>query len=287
MADNTTAAPAAAADPGDTVAQLVASVARGLGIPPEVALAIAYQESRLDPQAEGDRGYFHGSTFVADPSGPPTSFGLYQLHEHGELGNLSVSAAENAYTNASVALPHIAAARKKYPHATWGQIAAIAQGPADKQRYAADVDTILTNYRLSKLDPVTYFGKVSKHANDPQPTTNGPSYAPGADPQTMVAGPSTGNTGPVNDWISALDGILNPGGFSLNPLNDTASIIKLVFARGALAGVGLVMVGTGLLLMFGREIFGAAVLAVPGGAEAATAVRGARKAARGVTAPIR
>jgi len=48
-----------------------------------------------------------------------------------------------------------------------------------------------------------------------------------------------------------------------------------------------VMIGTGLLLAFGREIFGAAVLAIPGGAEAATAVRGTRKAARAVTAPIR
>jgi hypothetical protein len=269
-----------------TIAQTVADVAQQFGVPPEVALAVAYHESNLNPTATGDRGFFRDGQFVADPSGPPTSFGLYQLHQGGELGKLSQSAAFDSYTNASVAVPVIAQARKKHPGYTWGQVVAAAQRPANQQAYAASIDTILTNYRTSKLDPVDYFSKVTSYGGKTQAQ-----LFPGGGGTAMTAppsgtGPATGNTGPVNDWISTLDGVLNPD-FGWNPLTDTTSAVKLIFVRGSIGMIGLVMIGTGLLLMFGREIFGAAVLAVPGGAEAATAVRGARATARAITAPVR
>jgi len=287
MADNAPATTTTQPD-DDTIAATIADVARQYGVPPEVALAVGYHESGLKPDATGDRGYFRDGRFIPDASGQPTSFGIYQLHQGGELGKLSQSAAFDVYTNASVAIPVIASARKKHPDYTWGQVAAAAQRPANQQAYAASIDTLLTNYRLSKLDPVGYFSKISSFGGKTQ-TQLFPGNAPaGSTPIGSAADgmPSTGNAGPVNDWISTLDGLLNPD-FGWNPLDDVSGVIKLVFVRGSIATVGIVMIGTGLLLAFGREIFGAAVLAIPGGAEAATAVRGTRKAARAVTAPIR
>jgi hypothetical protein len=281
-------APATTSPQNDTIAKTIADVADQFGIPPEVALAVAYQESKLNPGATGDRGYFRDGQFVPDKSGPPTSFGLYQLHQGGELGKLSQSAAFDAYTNASVAIPIIAKARKAHPNYTWGQVVAAAQRPANQQAYAARIDSILTNYRTSKLDPVSYFSKVTTYGGKSQ-TDIFPGNAPTGSASTPTAGSgatATGNTGPVSDWISTLDGVLNPG-FGWNPLTDTTSVLKLVFVRGSITGIGLVLIGTGLLLMFGREIFGGAVMAIPGVGEVATAATAASKVTGAVAAPVR
>lgn len=72
-----------------------------------------------------------------------------------------------------------------------------------------------------------------------------------------------------NDWITTLDGLLNPdvsGGFSLNPLKDASEVAKTVELLGVRIGfamLGIIMFGGGLLLAFGRDIFGGRVAAAP------------------------
>lgn len=108
------------------VAQIV-SVAAQLGLDPRLAVADAIQESGLNPQAVGDQG---------------TSFGLYQLHRGGELGNLTPAQAFDPVTNAMVALTTMANVAHAHPNWSPGQIAAAAERPADQQAYAASVNQI-------------------------------------------------------------------------------------------------------------------------------------------------
>ncbi|MGH9439267.1 MAG: transglycosylase SLT domain-containing protein, partial [Terriglobia bacterium] len=74
-------------------ADIVAQVARSMGIDPNLAIATAYQESGLSNAAVGDNG---------------TSFGLFQLHQGGELGSMSPAQATNPEANARVALSQFA-----------------------------------------------------------------------------------------------------------------------------------------------------------------------------------
>lgn len=128
-----------------TPAEIVRNVAVRDGIPPRVALAIAKVESGLDPYRVGDNG---------------TSFGLYQLHIGGELGNHTEQWAFNPRNNAETALSRVAAVRRQHPNWSWGQVAAAAQRPADQASYARAVDSQLhgklslpeiANIRLSAL----------------------------------------------------------------------------------------------------------------------------------------
>jgi hypothetical protein len=110
-------------------------------VDPTLALAIAKIESGVNPHAVGDRGYFVGGRFVADPSGPPTSFGLYMLHENGMLGSLTPAQALNAQTNAHVALTHLYKTEQGHPNVhDPGTLAALSQGPADPKKYADEVN---------------------------------------------------------------------------------------------------------------------------------------------------
>jgi len=87
--------------------------------------AIAWHESRWNPQAVGDNG---------------TSFGLFQLHMGGELGNLTPEEvmAEPAL-NAFIAVSRLAAAIQANPGISPGWAAALAQRPTDPALYAARV----------------------------------------------------------------------------------------------------------------------------------------------------
>lgn len=131
-----------------TVAQIIAEVAKSYGIPPAVALSIASQESGLNPDAVGDGG---------------TSFGIYQLHEGGELGSHSEAWAENVKNNAETALREVAEVRANEPDANWGKVAADAQRPKDRAGYAASVDSILNTFQSSgQPNAVTYFENHSR-----------------------------------------------------------------------------------------------------------------------------
>lgn len=92
-----------------------------------ISLATAQQESGLNPNAVGDNG---------------TSFGLFQLHQGGELGSLTPQQAEDPLTNAMTAIQQIASVLHAHPNWTPGDIAAAAQRPANPSTYASDVNAI-------------------------------------------------------------------------------------------------------------------------------------------------
>ncbi|MGH7745362.1 MAG: transglycosylase SLT domain-containing protein, partial [Candidatus Dormibacteria bacterium] len=116
-----------------SVIQTITNVAESLGVSPPLAIAIAQQESGLNPTAEGDYQL-----------GQPTSFGLYQLHQGGELGSLTPQQAFDPVTNARVALGVLARTITANPSVTDpGEQAALAQRPSDPQGYAAAIDNRL------------------------------------------------------------------------------------------------------------------------------------------------
>lgn len=131
-------------------AAVVAQVAHQFGIPAEVALAIAQQESGLNPHSVGDNG---------------TSFGLFQLHQGGELGSHSAQWAFDPYNNARQALSVVAHVHAQHPDWDWGTVAAAAQRPADQTGYAQSVNAILGNYQASGQHPLDYFKTAAGTAN--------------------------------------------------------------------------------------------------------------------------
>ncbi len=112
------------------VLNALARAAQDAGVPYNVALAVAMAESGLNPRAVGDGG---------------TSFGLFQLHQGGELGDMSKEQAFDPYTNALTALRQFAAVAQQDPSITSdpGRWAAAAQRPADPTGYASRVNSLL------------------------------------------------------------------------------------------------------------------------------------------------
>jgi hypothetical protein len=88
----------------------------------------------------------------------PTSFGLFQLHEGGELGNMSARQAFDPIANAKIALAEFAKVAKAHPDWSPGQIAAAAQRPANPGQYAAEVNAIYLELEADAK---------SRHASDP------------------------------------------------------------------------------------------------------------------------
>ena len=138
----------------------IVKVARSLGLDPVLALAAAETESEFNPQAVGDNG---------------TSFGLFQLHQGGELDSLKGSLAEqkkqafDPETNARVALAEFQKVVKAHPDWTPGQVAAAAQRPADSAGYAVKVNQFyqeLTNaHTVNNIDVYTKAKENSADAN--------------------------------------------------------------------------------------------------------------------------
>lgn len=123
------------------IESIILSVAEHVGVDPYLAVAIATVESDLNPRAVGD---------------DQTSFGLYQLHQGGELGDLSEEEAFNPRTNANVALKVLASVVADHPGDArdFGTLAALAQRPADPHKYAQKVDeavTLLANPQKTRL----------------------------------------------------------------------------------------------------------------------------------------
>lgn len=110
--------------------KVVAEVAKSKGVDPTTAVASMLVESGGDNKVVGDHG---------------TSFGLFQLHKGGELGNLSKEQASNPHTNACVALSEFA--RIQHKHGNPGKLAAAAQRPANPEKYAQKVNAMLPNAR--------------------------------------------------------------------------------------------------------------------------------------------
>lgn len=80
------------------VISTVDPIAQKYGVPTFIWETVAEVESGMNPQAIGDQG---------------TSFGLFQLHRGGQLGNLTEEQAFDPTTNANTAMPSIANAWKQ------------------------------------------------------------------------------------------------------------------------------------------------------------------------------
>ncbi|MHB1701316.1 MAG: transglycosylase SLT domain-containing protein [Acidobacteriaceae bacterium] len=129
------------------IIKIIDGVAQAKGVTPTTAVADAYVESGLNPKAVGDHG---------------TSFGLYQLHEGGELGNLTPSQAFNPRTNANVALSTMGQVQAQHPNWSPGAVAAAAQRPANPGAYAQQVNAEVTKLHgstsgLSGIQPASGF----------------------------------------------------------------------------------------------------------------------------------
>lgn len=135
--------PGVSSSGGGTVSSVIAAiaaVASRLGIPVPVALADAQVESGLNPNAVGDQG---------------TSYGLYELHQGGELGNHTQAWADDPTNNATTALTQLAAVHAAQPGLDWGSAAAAAQRPADPTGYAATVNKALAALGGPAANPST------------------------------------------------------------------------------------------------------------------------------------
>lgn len=148
----------AAPSPGivGIVQQIAASLnphVQGLNFP-NLAVATAIAESSLNPTAVGDNG---------------TSYGLFQLHQGGELGNLSASQAFNPVTNSTTALSTMSQVAAANPGASAGQIAAAAQRPANPSAYASEVQFYYDQLQQGVLPQhvTAYNGTGSPYATSP------------------------------------------------------------------------------------------------------------------------
>ncbi len=117
-----------------TALAAIIGTADQFGVDPLTALATALAESGLNPTAVGDQG---------------TSFGLFQLHQGGELGSLTPAQAFDPYINAGVALSNFASVAGSDPGLSPAALAAAAQRPADPTAYAA---TVNANYQTLSAD---------------------------------------------------------------------------------------------------------------------------------------
>ena len=198
----------------NTSAATVTAIAKSYGIPPWLALDIAQMESGMNPKAVGDHG---------------TSFGLFQLHKGGQLGNLTKQQAFNATTNSQVGLTAIKA----------GYLAGVRHG------YTGQV---LLDYTATHSGHPDYLGRSYTNLVEP-------SYLPGlnaiyaAHGGTKGSGYPTGKSyGPAKantSLLKTLDNKMSVSGF--NPLKPTG-------AAGTGFGIRLSMALFGLLLILGAVL---------------------------------
>ena len=228
----------------NSIVTTIQKIAAGLGVDPNLALATAIEESNLNPQAVGDGG---------------TSFGLYQLHQGGELGNLSQQQAFNPATNATVALTEMAGVAKANPNASPGQIAALSQRPANQVAYAASVNSIYQQLQAGTLDP--------------NAVANG-SQTPGSTPATLTASQDQSNTAAAQGDNTGC--AIGGGGISLPLVGNVATAPCLLgwSAIYKMQGVAEMGVG-GIIMLAGITILVARGLIGKGAGKTITAAAGA------------
>ncbi len=112
-----------------SVQTVISQIATYYQIPTCLALAMGWEESKWNVNEVGDNG---------------TSYGIYQLHVGGELGNIPISLAYNPWINALISLGHVSNIYHGNPHQDLGSIAAQAQRPYNPVAYANAIDTYIT-----------------------------------------------------------------------------------------------------------------------------------------------
>lgn len=166
----------------DSIQQIITNIANSLGVNANLAIAIAQQESGLNPNAIGDNG---------------NSVGLYQLNSNGEGAGLTVAQREDPSQNATIALKEVAAVAAQHPDWTPGQIAAAAQRPADQSGYAAAVNKLLGTPN-TPTSPTAPAGST-KTGNSTTPANGTPNQAASSttgsgSTVTVELGPNTAKT---------------------------------------------------------------------------------------------
>jgi len=126
--------------------KILADEATKNGVDPATAVAAGLVESGLNPRKDGDypTKIVHGKRKIV---GPPESHGVYQLNKHGLGANLTPEEAYNPYVNAHIALSHFREVQDRNGNLSPGWLAAIAQNPKYKAKYAAEVNRLLPEAR--------------------------------------------------------------------------------------------------------------------------------------------
>jgi murein DD-endopeptidase MepM/ murein hydrolase activator NlpD len=118
------------------VVQGVLRAAQELGIPSQLALAIAQKESEFDGSAVGDNG---------------CSIGVMQLNTcGGEGAGLPDYVLHDPYLNARTALQQVKQVMQQHPDWSMGQIAAAAQRPGDPQGYAGAINNFVDSIQTGQ-----------------------------------------------------------------------------------------------------------------------------------------
>ncbi len=241
------------------VTAAITTAALEYGVPIDLAFADAKVESGGNPQAVGDNG---------------TSFGLYQLHQGGELGTLTPQQAFDPLTNARVALRQFGNVIRSYPNITDpGTIAAKAQRPADPIGYAGKVDSVLNNYGTGTTvaTPATGGAQPVSAAGDALGGALGALGGPlGQAGGTLLGSGAAG---------SAVGGIVNN---ALGLPDNWPIRLGYLIAGGILGVVGLLAVG---FTLGGGKALQAAASTTPVGAAALSVAKGKAPTPRPKTTP--
>lgn len=246
-----------------SVGQTIVDVANQYGVDPVAALAQAWIESGLNPNAKGDYGTISGGSFSpltpGTPGGQYTSFGLYQLHIGGELGNLTPQQAFNPKTNATVALSHVRAVEIANPGASPGEIAAIAGGPANPGAYALEVNQVYSMI-AHKNYPNGFqaaFGSTSIPTSGVNTSGTSTNATLASANTSGTASTSPADASGAHGFLHEMQNVLNLGavdtgwlGF-FNVKADVENLAGTILARAAviIVGAGFILAGA-LIIVF-------------------------------------
>lgn len=207
------------------VVQTIANVAKAKGVDVRTAEASAFYESGFSPTSVGDNN---------------TSFGIYNLHQGGELGNLTPQQAFDPYTNANVALSVFAS---NSGISDPGALAAASQRPADPSGYAAHIDALYNDPTF--LPDITPGMTTFPGGTDPA-TGQPAAYFPG----THIHIPGTGAGGsiipdnPVTSGAATIGKDIMQGFFDilLSPFGLSTSDLPSIMVRLTLIIFGLILI---------------------------------------------
>lgn len=213
------------------LATLIAA-ARKYGADVVVFVATAIRESNLTWDALGD----------FDANGQPTSFGPFQHHRGGALGNRSPAWAMSPAAVEERAQVFAAA------RAHTGADAAAIQRPRDPQKYAAAVNGYLDQARRLVAD-YDAAGTAAPASSSPSSSSGSGSGSGGI--LGTVGGVASGVGGAVVSGVGAAGGFL--GGVASKGASAVGSLFDWDAARRLVLGALLVLGGVGLVVTGGYQ----------------------------------
>ena len=202
-----------------TIKEIIAEVARQVGISPATAIATASVETG---------GSFNPNAIANTPN--EYSVGLFQENMKGGEGTgYTVAQLENPILNSQIALSHMAAVQQANPNLNPGQLAAAAQRPAHPNSYANEVNAI--------YNQITGISSTSTTA-----TATNTSSATSAN---AVANGSPITT--VGKVLAVLDHVLNPRPSEIKiggilPTGLSTTLVQTAASRILVGAFGAIMV---------------------------------------------